>query len=65
MALHEIIYVSLASHDMAEAELLQLLDEARVYNVAHGITGLLMYHRRGSCRPTSQPCASARATRVC
>ena len=46
MALHEIIYVSLATHEMAQAELLQLLDESRGYNVAHGITGLLMYHRQ-------------------
>ena len=46
MALHEIIYVSLATHEMAQAELLQLLDEARGYNVAHGITGLLMYQRQ-------------------
>ena len=44
MALHEIIYVSLATRDMAQAELLALLDEARAYNEAHGITGLLMYH---------------------
>lgn len=46
MALHEIIYVSLATHEMAPAELLELLDEARVYNAAHGITGLLMYHQQ-------------------
>jgi hypothetical protein len=45
MALHEIIYVSLASHAMRQAELLALLDEARVSNEARGITGLLMYHR--------------------
>lgn len=45
MALHEIIYVSLASHAMRQAELLGLLDEARVSNEARGITGLLMYHR--------------------
>jgi len=45
MALHEIIYVSLATREMAQAELLALLDEARVHNEAHGITGLLMYHR--------------------
>jgi len=45
MALHEIIYVSLATHEMAQAELLALLDQARVHNEAHGITGLLMYHR--------------------
>lgn len=46
MALHEIIYVSLASQKMAQAELLALLDQAKVHNEAHGITGLLMYHRQ-------------------
>ena len=46
MALHEIIYVSLATHEMKQAELLALLDQARVHNEAHGITGLLMYHRQ-------------------
>jgi len=43
MALHEIIYVSLATREMTQAQLLALLDEARVYNEAHGITGLLMH----------------------
>ena len=46
MALHEIIYVSLATRDMAQAELLALLDASRARNEAHGITGLLMYHRQ-------------------
>lgn len=44
MALHEIIYVSLATRGMAQPELLSLLDQARVHNEARGITGLLMYH---------------------
>ena len=46
MALHEIIYVSLAAHKMAQAELLALMDQAKGHNGAHGITGLLMYHRQ-------------------
>ena len=46
MALHEIIYVSLATHEMKQAELLALLDQARVHNEAHGITGLLIYRDR-------------------
>ena len=37
MALHEIIYVSLATREMKQAELLALLDQARVHNEAHGI----------------------------
>lgn len=44
MALYQLIYVSLADHAMASAELLALLDEARVHNLAHGITGILAYH---------------------
>jgi hypothetical protein len=46
MALHEIVYVSLAAQDLAQDELLNLLDKARSYNAQHGITGLLLYHRR-------------------
>ncbi len=46
MALHEIIYVSLATHDMRPDELVNLLDHARNHNAQHGITGLLLYHRR-------------------
>jgi len=44
MALHEIIYVSLAAHDMDAAALTSLLDEARVRNEHHGITGMLIHH---------------------
>ena len=43
MSLHELVYVSLAEHDMAPHELLALLDESRRFNEAHGITGLLIY----------------------
>lgn len=46
MALHEIIYVSLAAHKMSQADLLALLDQSKVNNEARGITGMLMYHRR-------------------
>ncbi|MCU0925874.1 MAG: BLUF domain-containing protein [Hydrogenophaga sp.] len=46
MALHEIIYVSLATHDMRPDELVKLLDHARQHNARRGITGLLLYHRR-------------------
>lgn len=45
MALHEIIYVSLATNKMAQADLLALLDQSKVHNEARGITGMLMYHR--------------------
>lgn len=46
MALHEIIYVSLAQHAMAPRELTDLLAQSRAHNTAHGITGLLLYHRQ-------------------
>ena len=46
MALHEIIYVSLASRDLPAEELAQLLDKARTHNATLGITGMMIYHRR-------------------
>ncbi len=46
MALHEIIYVSLASRELTAEELAQLLDKARAHNAANGITGMMLYHRR-------------------
>ena len=46
MSLHELVYVSLAEHPMSEAELCELLTQARAYNQAHGITGLLVYRDR-------------------
>jgi hypothetical protein len=44
--LYEMVYVSLAEHAMAEAELRDLLCRAREANERHGITGLLVYHER-------------------
>jgi hypothetical protein len=46
MALYEIIYTSLASHDLSPEELAHLLDKARAFNVSQGITGMMIYHRR-------------------
>jgi hypothetical protein len=46
MPLHELVYVSLAEHEMAPQELCTLLDQARAYNRARGITGLLVYRDR-------------------
>lgn len=46
MALHEIIYTSLASRDLSHEELAQLLDKARAHNASQGITGMMIYHRR-------------------
>jgi Sensors of blue-light using FAD len=46
MALHELIYVSLAESEMSTAELSALLEKAREKNTRLGITGLLVYRRR-------------------
>lgn len=46
MPLHELVYVSLAEHPMSSDELCSLLTQARAYNQAHGITGLLIYRDR-------------------
>lgn len=46
MALHELIYVSLACQDMPDAELTQLLEQSRLRNQARGISGMMIYHRR-------------------
>ncbi len=46
MALHELIYVSLADHAMTPDELRALLAQARAHNREHGITGLLVYRDR-------------------
>lgn len=46
MALHELVYVSLADHPMSRAELSALLECAREHNRQHGITGLLICSER-------------------
>ncbi|MBC6612916.1 BLUF domain-containing protein [Hymenobacter sp. BT507] len=39
-----LVYESRARQSFSEAELVDLLEEARTYNQQHGITGLLFYH---------------------
>ena len=46
MPLHELVYVSLAGHDMPPAELCELLTQARERNREREITGLLVYRNR-------------------
>lgn len=46
MALHELIYTSLAAREMLTADLADLLQHARTKNDQLNITGLLVYHRR-------------------
>lgn len=46
MALHQLVYVSLANHAMALDELANLQARARTRNAQSGITGVLLYHRQ-------------------
>lgn len=43
-ALHTIAYVSTATHLLSVAALDALLADARAFNLARGITGVLLYH---------------------
>ncbi|MBO3269668.1 BLUF domain-containing protein [Hymenobacter defluvii] len=40
----QLLYRSRARQSFSEAELIDLLEQARTYNQQHGITGLLFYH---------------------
>jgi hypothetical protein len=46
MALHEIVYMSLATDAMSPEQLASLLIGARAHNEAAGITGMMIYHDR-------------------
>lgn len=46
MPLHELVYVSLADHDLSAQELCELLEDSRTRNRECGITGLLIYRER-------------------
>lgn len=46
MALHEIVYMSLACESMTPAQLATLMDGSRARNQATGVTGMLVYHER-------------------
>lgn len=41
--MHHIIYLSRATYPFTDAQLQDLLAQARPYNAAHGITGVLLY----------------------
>ncbi|MVN75770.1 hypothetical protein GO988_05470 [Hymenobacter sp. HMF4947] len=47
MQLHHLIYESRATHPFTEAELADLLRQARAHNEANGLTGLLLYAQDG------------------
>jgi hypothetical protein len=42
--LWRLVYVSEASHDLSDAELVDLLDVSRQLNLRDGITGALAYY---------------------
>ena len=44
MSLHHIVYLSTAVQQMSDAELQELLTQARSFNLAHRVTGVLLYH---------------------
>lgn len=44
--MYEIVYTSLATRDLEQAELTALLDHARRANQARGITGMMIYRKR-------------------
>ncbi|WP_161599620.1 BLUF domain-containing protein [Hymenobacter nivis] len=44
---HHLLYRSRAVHPFSEAQLLNLLEQARTYNAQHDLTGLLCYSRDG------------------
>ena len=46
MALHEIVYVSLASEEMTTQQLDALLAQSRLQNAKSDVTGVLVYHQR-------------------
>jgi len=46
MALHEIVYVSLACEDMTPVQLDKLLAKCRAWNEKSGVTGVLVYRQR-------------------
>ena len=46
MALHELVYVSLACSELPEDELVAILDLSRRKNKERNISGMLTYHRR-------------------
>jgi hypothetical protein len=46
MATRQLLYISLATRDFSDAELSVLLEEARLANFEHNVTGLLLYVER-------------------
>ena len=42
-AMHQLVYVSAATHAFTKSELLELLNKARANNQRLGITGLLLF----------------------
>ena len=55
------VYVSAASHDLADGELAAILDVSRRNNAAQGITGALAYHDRAFVQVLEGPEAAVEA----
>ena len=55
------VYVSAASHDLADGELAAILDVSRRNNVAWGVTGALAYHDRAFVQVLEGPEAAVEA----
>ena len=46
MPLHELTYASLATREMSQPDLVELLDASRETNLRRGVTGLLLYRHQ-------------------
>ncbi|MDD1616107.1 MAG: hypothetical protein CG439_1226 [Methylococcaceae bacterium NSP1-2] len=46
MSLFTLVYVSVATKEMNDDDLLSLLEQSRTFNKANGLTGLLLYKER-------------------
>ncbi len=55
--LQALVYVSTASHQLAEAEISHLLDRARARNALEQITGVLLYSHGNFMQYLEGPCA--------
>jgi Sensors of blue-light using FAD len=47
-SLHHLVYLSFATSVLEESELERVLVQARAFNTAHALTGVLLYSRDGS-----------------
>ncbi len=60
-SVYQILYRSRATSPLSEAQLLELLDQARCYNAGHDLTGLLLYSDGRFVQALEGPEAEVRA----